>query len=172
MIGQLPPYLSAALRMLPLFPLQLPLTRLFEYVVWRYPLLFDRLGEHAGKRFGVEPTDLPFALLFEACHASPRVTILRRLPATRLDAHIAGPLAALIGLVNGSHDGDALFFSRDIRVEGDISAIVALRNAIEGAGIDLVRDGAACLGPFGFSFEWAAGLAATLADRLTAGGGR
>ena len=52
-----------------------------------------------------------------------------------------------MGLVDGSYDGDALFFSRDLVVEGDVEAVLALRNAIDDAGIDLVADTAALFGP-------------------------
>ena len=53
------------------------------------------------------------------------------------DARIAGPLAALIGLVHGAYDGDALFFSRDLVIEGDTEAVLALRNAIDNEELDL-----------------------------------
>ena len=54
-----------------------------------------------------------------------------------------------MGLIDGSYDGDALFFSRDLVVEGDIEAVIALRNAIDDAGVDLVADTAALLGRSG-----------------------
>lgn len=34
-------------------------------------------------------------------------------------------------MIDGSLDGDALFFSRDLRVTGDTEAVVALRNALD-----------------------------------------
>jgi O2-independent ubiquinone biosynthesis accessory factor UbiT len=55
---------------------------------------------------------------------------------TTLDP-LAGGLAALLGLVYGAFDGDALFFSRDLVVEGDTGAMLALRNAIDNAEFDL-----------------------------------
>jgi predicted lipid carrier protein YhbT len=54
-----------------------------------------------------------------------------------------------MGLIDGSYDGDALFFSRDLVVEGDVEAVLALRNAIDDAGVDLVADTAALFGPLG-----------------------
>ena len=56
-------------------------------------------------------------------------------------------MLALLGLIDGSYDGDALFFSRDLVVEGDVEAVLALRNAIDDAGVDLVADTAALFGP-------------------------
>jgi predicted lipid carrier protein YhbT len=36
-------------------------------------------------------------------------------------------------LLEGKLDGDALFFSRDLVVDGDTEAVVMLRNIIDGA---------------------------------------
>jgi predicted lipid carrier protein YhbT len=44
-------------------------------------------------------------------------------------------------MIDGALDGDALFFSRDLRVSGDTEAVVALRNALddfEGSALDSV----------------------------------
>jgi predicted lipid carrier protein YhbT len=63
------------------------------------------------------------------------------------DARIAGPLAALLGLVHGAFDGDALFFSRDLIIEGDTEAVLALRNAIDNEEIDMASEMTALFGP-------------------------
>ncbi|AGH97674.1 hypothetical protein A11S_851 [Micavibrio aeruginosavorus EPB] len=34
-------------------------------------------------------------------------------------------------MIDGRYDGDALFFSRDIYIEGDTEAVVCLRNALD-----------------------------------------
>lgn len=141
-----PGVLALAIRLLPLPPLQILLGLCLQRIQRQHPQIFDRLGPHAGKRFGLAPTDLPLAFVLEPRRARPGVTAVRQLPA-RLDARIAGPLAALIGLVDGAEDGDALFFSRDLQVEGDIEAVLALRNAIDDARIDLIGEAVAWLGP-------------------------
>jgi predicted lipid carrier protein YhbT len=132
-----PPLLALALRPLPLAPLQPVLALLTRRIGERYPGLYERLGPHAGKRFGIQPTDLPFAFVLEPDPARPAATAVRRLPAG-LDARILGPLSGLIGMAEGTLDGDALFFSRTLVVEGDVEAVLALRNAIDDARIDLV----------------------------------
>jgi predicted lipid carrier protein YhbT len=76
----------------------------------------------------------------------------RRAEAGAWDARIAGPLAALIGMVQGGYDGDALFFSRHIVIEGDTEAVLALRNALDDAEIDLAAEMARLLGPAGAAF--------------------
>lgn len=142
-----PPLLALALRPLPLAPLQPLLAVLMRRLGARHPGLYQRLGPHARKRFGIAPTDLPFAFIVEPNPARPAATAVRRLP-LRLDACIRGPLSALIGMAEGTLDGDALFFSRTLVVEGDVEAVLALRNAIDDARIDLVATLLSAL-PFG-----------------------
>lgn len=146
MPGRVPLVVQLALRPLPLLPLQPILAATLRAVLANHPGIFERLGPHAGKRFGLVPMDLPLAFLLEPLPRRPRITAVRTLPA-RLDVTIRGSIAALIGLVDGGYDGDALFFSRDLVVEGDMEAVVALRNAIDDAQIDLVREGCGSLGP-------------------------
>lgn len=144
----MPPLLSLAMRPLPLAPLQLPLNLVVQSIVARHRGLFARLGRHAGKQFGIQPTDLPFAFLLAPRPDRPQLLAVRRLPEP-LDVRISGPLGALLGMVNGELDGDALFFSRDLRVEGDFEAVIALRNAVDDAQINLVDEICRLFGPFG-----------------------
>ncbi len=167
MISVAPNFLYVSLRPLPLAPLQPVLALLLDAVVWRHPLIFERLGKHAAKRFGLDPTDLPFAFVLDPQPGKTRIAAVRRLPQEGLEARIAGPFSALIGLANGSFDGDALFFSRDITIEGDIEAIVALRNAMDDAGVNLVEDAAAYLGP-GPTVEAAIRMISVFTGRSTA----
>lgn len=145
-LSRVPRVLALAGRCLPLFPLQPMLGACLHGIQKRHPQIFDRLGSHATKRFGLDPTDLPFVFLLEPRRVNPKVIAIRSMP-EQVDIRIAGTLAALIGLVDGSCDGDALFFSRDIQVEGDMEAVVALRNAIDEARIDIVAESIAWLGP-------------------------
>lgn len=151
-VPRVPTPVAIVLRPLPLAPLQPLLGLLLSAVLRRHPGIFERLGSHAGKRFGLQPSDVPFAFLLEPGPGRPSVTAVRRLPRF-VHVRIAGPLAGLVGLVDGSYDGDALFFSRDLVVEGDMEAALALRNAIEDARIDLLREGCALLGPLAPSTE-------------------
>ena len=45
--------------------------------------------------------------------------------------------------------GDAVFFSRALKVEGDMNVVVALRNALDSEDIDLKADVLRALGPLG-----------------------
>ncbi len=148
----LPPLLGRAIRPLPLLPLQLALGRFLQRVCSRNPQIFARLGPHAGKRFGIEPTDLPFAFVVEAVPPRPRLSVRRELPA-ELDARISASLASLLALLEGRVDGDALMFSRDLTIEGDVEAVLALRNAIDDTQLDLAGEIGSLFGPFGRSIE-------------------
>ena len=151
-IAPVPALLSLAMRPLPLLPLQPALFFLLDRVVRRHPGLFARLGPHADKRFGIDPTDLPFAFVLEPRRLRPRLAAVRTLP-DDLDVRISGPLGGLMGLIDGELDGDALFFSRDLQVEGDFEAVVALRNAIDDSQIDLIGEIRSLFGPLGRPVE-------------------
>ena len=135
----------------PLFDTMLRLVRT------RHPDILERLEAYGDKIVCIDPVDLPFALVLEPDPAQPRLTVRRFVDADEVHATIRGPLETLIALAEGRMDGDALFFSRQLVVEGDTEVVVALRNAIDGAGIDLVADLTAALGPLSQPARRAAG---------------
>ena len=141
-----PAPLTAPLRLAPLAPMGLALTLVARRLIARHPGLIARLGAHGEARFAIDPTDLPLTLLMHPHPTHTRITLHRTVP--EAEARIAGPLAGLLGLVHGAYDGDALFFSRDLVIEGDTSAALALRNAIDDAELDLGAEIAALAGPF------------------------
>ncbi|WP_022705098.1 ubiquinone anaerobic biosynthesis accessory factor UbiT [Pseudorhodobacter ferrugineus] len=145
-IEKAPPLVAFALRPLPLPLLSKALTALTRSVAGRHPSMFRRLGPFASARFVLDPTDLPFVICLSPDATNPHV-ILHRSP-QHGDAKIAGPLAALLGLVHGAFDGDALFFSRDLVIEGNTEAALALRNAIDDAELDIGAELQAMSGPF------------------------
>ena len=132
------------MRPLPLLPLQLVLSGFAQRIFKRNPQIFDRLGEHAGVRFGIKPTDLPFAFVVEA--KSPFLTVVRELPQD-VGARISSSLVNLLALAEGRVDGDALMFSRELVIEGDVEAVLALRNAIDDAQLDLPTELSTLFGP-------------------------
>lgn len=136
-----------ALRPLPAAALQPAVDLGFGLLRRRHPKLFARLGAQAGTRFLIEPVDLPLRFLLITDPAAPALRVLGAGVAAEAAAIIRGPLAVLIDLLEGRLDGDALFFARELVIEGDTEAVVALRNAVDGAGIDLVADLLAPLGP-------------------------
>jgi ubiquinone biosynthesis protein UbiJ len=75
-------------------------------------------------------------------------------------------LAILIRLLDGRLDGDALFFSRDLMIEGNMEAVVTLRNAVDGAGIDLLDDLLSVFGPLRGPARLVAGGALSIFARM------
>ena len=166
-IPTVPTALRIGLSPLPLAPVTFAVDRLVRSLAGRHGAMFARLGEHAGKRFLIEPTDLPFVFVLEPRREGPAVTVARSRDGLACEARIAGPLAGLVGLVHGAYDGDALFFSRDLVIEGDVAAVLALRNAVDDAEIDLVAETAAAFGPLAGAAERIGALAAPALESLT-----
>jgi predicted lipid carrier protein YhbT len=121
------------------------LTAYSRKVAKNHPGLFRRLGAYSHTKFVLDPTDLPFVICLDPNGGNPSVTVTRR-PGEGT-ARISGPLAALLGLVHGTYDGDALFFSRDLVIEGDTAATLALRNAVDDAELDLSQEISDLFGP-------------------------
>lgn len=147
-IPRLPPKISRAIRFLPLMPLSISLSVFSKRVARQHSALFSRLGEYDRANFTLDPTDLPFVIDFSPNGGDPQVRLRRGAGMGASDVRIAGPLAALLGLVHGAFDGDALFFSRDLMIEGDTGAALALRNTIDDAELDLAKEIKEMSGPF------------------------
>jgi predicted lipid carrier protein YhbT len=140
-----------ALRPAPKPALQAAASFAMSAMLRRHRSVFERLEDVECPVYLIDPVDLPVSLLLDAGLPAPRLTVLRGgdpVPMAPVAA-IRGPLPALIELLEGRTDGDALFFSRTLTVEGDMAAVVALRNAVDGADVSLVDDLLRPLGPFG-----------------------
>lgn len=138
LVHNLPGWLLAGV---PLALIQPLLTHIATHVARTHPTLFARLGPHTDKIYLIDPIDLPFVLLLRPNAARPHLKAARRYEHPRHDAAIAGTFLNLLGMMDGSLDGDALFFSRDLRVSGDTEAVVSLRNALddfEGSALDSI----------------------------------
>lgn len=162
------PMLLLGLALRPLRPaaLQPLFDALLRMVRRRHPDILERMADYGDKAVCIDPVDLPFVILLEPNPAEPRLTVRRSVEPEEVAATIHGPLETLIALAEGKVDGDALFFSRRLVIEGDTEVVVALRNAIDGAGIDLIDDIARELGPLARPFRGLAGLAQGVAGRL------
>lgn len=136
MPGHIPLLLAEAARALPLLPLEWTAQRLMANAVAARPQLLSRLHPHAGATFELDPLDCPFVFLLTVDSERPVLQVRRKPHRVRHTARIGAPLLLLLGLLDGTYDGDALFFSRDLVFEGDTEAVLALRNAIENAELD------------------------------------
>lgn len=120
-----------------------------KHIAAKHPRLFARLGTHSKKSFLIRPTNLPFVLLLQPDAASPRMTAYRSAEELSYDASISGSFMKLFRLLDGRGDGDAIFFSRDLKIEGDTEAVVSLRNALDDVEGSVAEDVAGMFGPFG-----------------------
>jgi predicted lipid carrier protein YhbT len=136
MRGHLPTAVGRLIGVLPMMPFELICRQLAANAAAARPSLAARLGDHAGATFAIDPVDCPFAFLVTLRRGRPSLALRRDLHGVSYAARIAAPLVVLIGMLDGSYDGDALFFSRDLVIEGDTSAVLALRNALDDAEID------------------------------------
>jgi O2-independent ubiquinone biosynthesis accessory factor UbiT len=136
MRGQLPSNLGSLMAHLPLLPLELISQRLAANVTVARPSLFVCLESRIDCAFAIDPTDCPFVFLVTLTRSGVSMRLVREIDRTQIAARIAAPLIVLLGLLDGAYDGDALFFSRDLVIEGDTAAVIALSNALEDAEID------------------------------------
>jgi predicted lipid carrier protein YhbT len=125
------------------------LNRLAALLARRHPGMLDRLSDFTGATCLIVPRDLPaaFLLTLQAAPQAPHLALIDVADGVDAQATIRADIATLLRLLEGRIDGDALFFSRDLTVEGDMEVVVALRNAVDDAGIDLVADAASACGP-------------------------
>ena len=65
----------------------------------------------------------------------------------KADVYINGDYHSLVQVFEGDEDGDSLFFSRNIKVQGNIEALVTLRNAIDNEDIQLIEEVSSLFGP-------------------------
>lgn len=114
------------------------LSRLLRSTAMRHPSVLRRMGGAAGARFCLDVTDAPVLLVMEP--ALGRIRAFARDAAPGRDAIIRGRLAAFLSMLHGAEDGDALFFSGELEIEGDTGAVLALRNALDDAELDLTEE--------------------------------
>jgi predicted lipid carrier protein YhbT len=121
------------------------------------------------RHIAIDPSDVPFVFLLEVGEGTITLRLARELRNSGVHARICGPLLALIGLVDGTYDGDALFFSRDIVIEGDVETVLALRNAIDDAEVGVLRELVATAGEFAAPIDRAARDIAAAMRRVVGG---
>lgn len=101
------------------------------------------MGDKVDRCIRINAQGLPFSFLLRL---DPQQPMLRAVPQDSLvpsDARIGGNILTLMDMVDGDLDGDALFFTRSISIDGDTEAVVRLRNALddlEGSVLDDVAD--------------------------------
>lgn len=133
----------------PLFLLQPALGRIVRHVARAQPDLFERLGPHTNTNFLIDPLDMNFVLILKPDPYRPLLKALRKEEKPPHGARIAGDFFTLFALIDGQLDGDSLFFTRALTVEGDTEAIVCLRNALDDLDTPVTEEIATAYGPLG-----------------------
>jgi putative protease len=123
--------------------------RLTRTLPRRQPALARRMAELDGKRLLIVPDELSYAFLISFPGGEVRIELVDPATPPETEAQMRGPLRLFYDLVRGGRDGDALFFSRELSVNGDMAVAVTLRNAMDGAGVDLFAEFLNMPGPLG-----------------------
>lgn len=109
-----------------------------RHVERQYPRLSQRLAALDGIRVLIDPTDLPIGFDLHVTEGKATLRVASERPGDgAVAATVRGKLADLAALLEGRLDGDALFFSRRLAVEGNTEAVVALRNVMESEQVNL-----------------------------------
>ena len=109
--------------------------------------MLERLHPIAGTTFLIVILDLPFNI--KLCIQSNKVYAqLIRDKVIPSDVTIKGELQPLFEMLSSQVDGDSLFFSRKLHIEGDTSALLTLRNALDADDINILEEIVGGLGPF------------------------
>ncbi len=125
------------------------LARLVNSIATRKPDIFTRLDGHHQKLFMIDPVNLPFVFCLQPDPLRPTLVAWRKHDVPSAHCKISGTFLTLLGMIDGRLDGDALFFTRDLRVEGDTEAVVCLRNALDDVDGSVADDVAAFFGVIG-----------------------
>ena len=97
----------------------------------KHPHLFARLGKHTQTKYLIKPTNIPLVALLVPDQDKPTMQIFKNTQIPEYDAVIEGKFLFLLSMLDGVHDGDALFFNRALTIGGDTEAVVCLRNALD-----------------------------------------
>lgn len=121
-----PERLAAPLRLLPEPLWRRGSLQLIEQVLAE-PIAEGRLDGFAGRRIGVEVTDL--GLRWIVVIGERKVEVLG--PSESADATVRGTATDLLLLASRLEDADTLFFHRRLQLTGDVELGLALRNLLD-----------------------------------------
>ncbi len=125
------------------------LGRVVKSLSRKHPAIFERLGPHTKTGYIIDPTNLPFALFLQPDPERPVLRAVARRALPTHEALIRGSFDTLFELIDADADGDAVFFSRDLIIEGNTEAVVSLRNALDDVDGSIAADTADLFGPPG-----------------------
>lgn len=105
----------------------------------QHPGVAARLAPIAGTSFFISAAEMPYAIRLEVA-PDGRLGIPASFHDSQdADVRVYGTVDGLLGMLEGERDGDALFFSRELKVEGDTEALLTLRNALDSEALHLAE---------------------------------
>lgn len=125
------------LKKLPIVFVQKFLTYAINSMHTKHPKVFAKLTND-NLTFTIDVIDLPFNFYLDP--SKPTLTAYYKNQEPTSSAKIKGKLVDLLMLFEGEKDGDAMFFSKELVIEGSTAAIVHLRNTIDGEDMNIVED--------------------------------
>ena len=132
-------FLGLALSFVPSKVLKYSAQKITKNLNMQHPNLRERLSDADGKSFALVLADMPLNALLNIENGIISCQLLDKQTEPVADVIIHGTSEALLDLLEGRCDGDALFFSRALHIEGDTEALLVLRNALDNEQI-ILRD--------------------------------
>ena len=131
--------IETALKIFPLWFLKPWVRIIFARIVAAHPEISERLLGYEEKSLMLCPDGHEIAFLLKVKTGGATLELVEK---NQVDAgaKVSGKMASLIELGSGKIGGDALFFCRDLFLEGETSLVVALRNAVDGAKVRPIYD--------------------------------
>jgi predicted lipid carrier protein YhbT len=128
LLGLLPPpgLLRGPLAMLPPPVLRFGMRQAMDLVL-AAPLAAGALDDMAGRRLGIEVTDLGLSWVVEV--GQRRLTVLA--PPAQPEATVRGEVTDLMLLASRQEDADTLFFHRRLQLTGDVELGLTVRNLLD-----------------------------------------
>jgi predicted lipid carrier protein YhbT len=142
--------LGYAVNKLPLILVQKFLQKAINTMQQQHPSVFEKLAND-NLDFIIDATDLPFAFYLNP--SKVELKAFYRGEITNTSATIKGKLIDLLMLFEGEKDGDAMFFSKELVIEGSTAAIVNLRNTIDGEDMNIIDDLSNIVAPYNEIFK-------------------
>lgn len=103
-----------------------------------YPGIAARLSDIQGAVFEINVIEFPYPI-YLGIGSGGEIQIRYGAHEDKPDVRVSGTLHGFVRMLDGTDDGDALFFSRSLRIEGDTEALLTLRNAMDSENVDFLR---------------------------------
>jgi predicted lipid carrier protein YhbT len=107
----------------------------------KHPKIFNKISSDSKDvLIAISPVDIPYIFMIIINNHKPDMFVVKSNSKIYFDAKITGNLKDLLMLFEGKIDGDAAFFSQKLKIEGNTTLILKIRNAIDSEEIDILKD--------------------------------